>query len=185
LFYLSMGRWEDALKFLNASLAQDPLDPTCYFNLSWVQVRRGRLSEAETAMRRTLEISPTFTFAHYFLGLVLLARNEPEVALAEMQKETADSGRLEGSAMAYFALDRKRDSDAALAQLLKSHADNPFGIAGVYAFRGQSDEAFRWLDLAYAQKDIALNHIKGEIPFKNVVGDPRYKAFLKKMNLPE
>jgi tetratricopeptide (TPR) repeat protein len=115
--------------------------------------------EAEAAMRRTLEISPTFTFAHYFLGLVLLARNEPQAALAEMLKETADSARLEGSAMAYFALGRKGDSDAALAELLKNHAGHPFGIAGVYAFRSQSDEAFKWLDLAYA--DLSAQNSRG------------------------
>lgn len=83
-------------------------------------------------------------------------------------------------------LRRKADSDVALAQMLKDQAKhNPFYIAQVYAFRGESDEAFKWLDRAYEQKDVGLSHIKGEAPFKSLESDPRYKAFLKKMNLPE
>jgi TolB-like protein len=183
---LTMGRWDDALKQVNTTLAQDPLNPTVYFILSWIQTRRGRLPDAEVATRRALEISPTFSRAHFYLGRVLLARNQPEAALTEMRKETDDATRLGGSAMVYFALRRKVDSDVALAQMLKDQGKrNPFYIAQVYAFRGESDAAFKWLDQAYEQKDVGLSHIKGEAPFKGLESDPRYKAFLKKMNLPE
>ena len=50
---------------------------------------------------------------------------------------------------------------------------------------GSEDEAFKWLDKAYAQKDIFLWQIKGDPLLKKLEGDPRYKAFLRKMNLPE
>jgi TolB-like protein/Flp pilus assembly protein TadD len=183
---LSTGHWDEALKLVNASLTQDPLNPSGYFVLYQVQLRRGRSAEAEAAIRRTVAISPTFSRAHFYLGRVLLAHNQPEAALTEMQKEGDDATRLGGSAMAYFALRRKADSDEALAQMVKDQAKhNPFYIAQVYAFRGESDEAFNWLDRAYEQKDLSLSHIKGDVPFKTLESDPRYKAFLKKMNLPE
>jgi len=38
---------------------------------------------------------------------------------------------------------------------------------------------------AYAQKDIYLCLIKGDPLFSNLDSDPRYKTFLRKMNLPE
>lgn len=59
------------------------------------------------------------------------------------------------------------------------------GHTEAYAFRGDVDEAFHWLELAYAQKDADVIYIKGDPPLKNLEGGPRYKAFLKKMNLPE
>ena len=103
-----------------------------------------------------------------------------------MRKEVDDATRLGGSAMAYFTLRRKADSDVALAQMLKDQSKhNPYYIAQVYAFRGESDEAFNWLDRAYEQKDVGLSHFKGEVAFKSLEGDPRYKTFLLKMNLPE
>ncbi len=41
-----------------------------------------------------------------------------------------------------------------------------------------------WLERAYNQKDVGLVDIVGEPLFKNLTNDPRYKAFLRKMNLP-
>ena len=181
---LSMGNWDEALRQVNASLAQDPLNTSGYFVLYQAQLRRGRLAEAEAAIRRTLAISPTFSRARYSLGIMLLARGQPKAALAEMLKEEDDATRLGGSAMVYFKLGRKPDSDAALAQMLQSQGEHhPFLIAQVYAFRGEPDEAFKWLDRAYTQREAGLEHIKGEPTLKNLEGDPRYKAFLTKMNL--
>ena len=186
LLSLTMGRWDDALKVINLELAGDPMDPDGYFFLGLVQRCRGRLPEAEAAMNRTIELSPTYTFAHYTLATVRLARGQPEEALVEFSKEPSEPVRLVGSALAYFALGRKAESDAALAQYIKGYADySPSGVATVYAFRGESDEAFKWLDRAYAEKDTLLHGIKYRTEFNKLHDDPRYKAFLKKMNLPE
>jgi TolB-like protein len=181
---LSMGRWDEAVKQVKAALAQDPLSQAAYGNLCLAQLRRGRLDEAEAAARRVLEINPTGPFGHSFLGNVLLARSQLEAAGTEFSKETLEAARLGGSAMAYFALGRKADSDAALAQMIKGQANRPFLIARVYGFRGEADEALKWLDRAYAEKDSVLSIIKGDPAFKKIEGDPRYKAFLTKMNLP-
>jgi TolB-like protein len=184
----NMGRWDDALRFINASLARDPLNPNAYAMLSLIQYGRGRLEEAEAAIRRTLEISPTNALGRFWLGNVLLTRSQPDAALNEMLKVKDEAYRLSGSAMAFFTLGRKADSDAALARMAKSQADHdPFHIALVYAFRGESDEAFKWLDRAYAQKGGGNNlaYIKTYPAFRKLEGDPRYKAFLKKMNLPD
>jgi hypothetical protein len=88
--------------------------------------------------------------------------------------------------MAYFALGRMAESDAALAQMTNHSTGHSFFIAQVYAFRGETDEALKWLERAYEQKDSGgLPLIKGDPLFKKIEDDPRYKAFLKKMNLPE
>jgi TolB-like protein/thioredoxin-like negative regulator of GroEL len=180
-----LGRQDEALQFISASLAQDPLNPSSYLVLSYVQIRRGRLTEAEAALRRTLEISPTFIFAHYYLGLVLFARRDSHGALAEVRKETDEGLRLAGTSIVDFAMGAKADSDASLKQMQKTHAQRAYELAGIYAFRGETDEAFRWLDRAYDQKDPYLYSIKGNPMLKKIEGDPRYRAFLKKMNLPE
>jgi TolB-like protein/DNA-binding winged helix-turn-helix (wHTH) protein len=183
---LILGNWDDALKLVNALQSVDPLNPDGYYYLSFVQLRRDRSAEAEAAIRRTLQLSPQYASGQYTLGLVLLARKQPQAALAAMAKEPFDPVRLVGSAQAYFALGDKANSDAALAQLLKSYAASiPAGVAAVYAFRGESDEAFKWLDRAYSQKDALLYRLKFSPEFDGVHGDPRYNAFLKKLNLPE
>ncbi len=180
-----VGRWDEALTQMNAVRAQDPLGAPAYQGLDWIQARRGHLREAEEAARRVLEISPTYVSAHYYLGLVLLARGQREAALAAMQQEALEGGQLGGLAIAYHALGRKAESDTALTRFVREQADLfAFEIAEAYSFRGEVDEAMHWLERAYAQKDSALIYIKGDLPLKNLEGDPRYKAFLKKMNLP-
>ena len=59
-----------------------------------------------------------------------------------------------------------------------------FYVAQSYAYRGDHDLALEWLERAYKQKDADLVEIVGEPLFKSIADDPRYKAFLRKMNLP-
>jgi len=68
--------------------------------------------------------------------------------------------------------------------LMKYHASSASEIAAVYAFRNQLDEAFEWLDRAYAQRDLNLIWTKVDPLLKNLHNDPRFAAFLKKLNLP-
>jgi hypothetical protein len=63
----------------------------------------------------------------------------------------------------------KADSDGALAQMIKGQTDlRPFQIAQVSAFRGETDEAFKWLNRAYGHKDgSGLPFIKTDPIFKS------------------
>lgn len=93
--------------------------------------------------------------------------------------------RLHGLALAYHALGRKKEADAALAEFIAKHqAEGAFQIAEIYAFRGETDRAFEWLERAYAQRDAGLTEMKGDFFLKSLERDPRYIAFLKKMRLP-
>ena len=186
LLSLAFGRWDDSLRYFNASLAEDPLVPGTLVFLSWVQVHRGHLTEAEAALRRALDIRPTYSWCRYYLSLVLLARGDRDAALVEMQQETDDAVKQAGLAIVYYALGRKADANAALDRMLNEQADgNASGIAEVYAFRGQSDEAMHWLERAYVQKDPSLYYVKADPQLNNIAADPRFKAFVRKMNLPE
>jgi TolB-like protein/Flp pilus assembly protein TadD len=183
---LAFGRWDDALRYIKTAIAQDPLDPDGFFLLSGLQACRGHLPEAEAAMRRALEIRPAYSYAHYYLGLVLLMRGDRDGALLEMQREPTDDGKQQGLAIIYHALGRKAEADAALAGMLKDQGDrNAVGIADVYALRGQSDEAMNWLERAYVQKDPELYVAQSETELQSLKADPRFKSFLRKMNLPK
>ena len=171
---MALGRWSEATKFLDAAIASDPLDPDFHAERGFLYLRVGRFAEAERAFGRALEISPTFAWARYALGIVLVAEQRPDAALKEMQMEPGEGMRLAGRAVGYQALHRTKDSDTALAQLAGEHAaDEAFEIAEAYAFRGQKDRAFEWLDRAYAQKDFALYYMKGDPLLKNLEGEPR------------
>jgi hypothetical protein len=54
----------------------------------------------------------------------------------------------------------------------------------VYPFRNESEEAFEWLDRAYAQRDGGLITVKVDPMLRSLHSDPRFAGFLKKLNLP-
>jgi hypothetical protein len=65
--------------------------------------------------------------------------------------------------LAYHALGRKQESDRALAELIAKYQKGAaFQIAEVYAFRGEADAAFTWLERAYEQRDSGLSDVKGD-----------------------
>ena len=87
-----------------------------------------------------------------------------------------------GLPMAYHALGRKADSDKALADLIaKGEKDYPFNIAYVYAFRGDADKAFEWLDKAVKYEDPGISGIQVENLFDKIHSDPRWLPFLQKI----
>jgi serine/threonine-protein kinase len=57
-------------------------------------------------------------------------------------------------------------------------------IAQVYAYRAERDKAFEWLERSIAQKDPGMVNLKTDPLLANLRSDPRFKALLRKMNLP-
>ena len=87
-----------------------------------------------------------------------------------------------GLPMAYCALGRKADADAALNALIaKYEKDGPYNIAYAYAFCGNADKAFEWLDKAVAYQDPGLGEIVTENLFDKIHSDPRWLPFLRKI----
>jgi len=112
-------------------------------------------------------------------------QGRPQDALPEIERARDEPQRASLYAIAYYALGRQKEADAALSELIaRYHARSAYLIAQVYAFRKQSDEAFQWLDRAYAAHDDGLIETKVDPLLKNLHNDPRYTALLKKLNLP-
>jgi tetratricopeptide (TPR) repeat protein len=87
-----------------------------------------------------------------------------------------------GLPMSYCALGRKADADAAFnAVIAKYDKDGPYNIAYVYAFCGDADKAFEWLDKAVAYQDPGLGEIVTENLFDKIHSDPRWLPFLRKI----
>ncbi len=75
-------------------------------------------------------------------------------------------------------------SQQALDALIASHAqDRAFRVAQVYAWRGEKDLSFTWLQRAYAQRDADLTYIKYEPLLAQLRADPRFGAMLDTLGL--
>jgi serine/threonine protein kinase/TolB-like protein len=182
----AMGHFDKSIELLRKGVAIDPVNPHAYFLLGMALYDAGRLNEAEDALRYSLDLNPREQGPHLFAGQVMLARRDPVAALGEFELETSEDDRLFGRALAYHAWGRKAEADAALFDMEKKYGEqHPFSIARIHAFRGETDQAFTWLDRAYQKRDADSVWVKGDPLLKDLEPDPRYKAFLDKMNLPE
>jgi TolB-like protein len=183
---IAMGRWPEALGFADAAIAADPLHGDIYRLRGYSYLRLGRYSDAEHAFRRQVEISPATVWGHYFVAMALWAGGNASAALDELQKEPDASGRNGGLVVIYQTLHRLKDAETAFTRLQAESSERwPFGLAFACTVRGRIDQAFVWLEKAYAGKDPSLWAIKRHPYLRNLESDPRYKAFLRKMNLPE
>ncbi|HTG14006.1 MAG TPA: protein kinase [Blastocatellia bacterium] len=181
----TLGRFDESLKLVRRAVELDPLNARLRLLLGQIEYWMGALDEAVADLKRGLELNPQAP-GHIFLAEIYVKRGRSQDALAEIeQMRTGSPFSLQEYAIAYHALGREKESDAALQELITKHQTiAAFQIAEVYAFRDQSDKAFEWLDRAYAQRDGGVSLTSVEPLLKNLHGDPRYTAFLKKLNLP-
>jgi TolB-like protein len=178
----SLGRLDETLALEEAAVRRDPVNVTALFNLGYHQRMAGRLDAAIASFRTVLSLSPSNGGAHCQLGVALLLKGDAKGALAESEQETSEIYKMIGLPMAYHALGRKADSDAALAALIAKYGkDGPSNIASVYAYRGEADPAFEWLDKAVEYGDGGLGEIVTDNLFDKIHADPRWLAFLRKI----
>jgi TolB-like protein/Flp pilus assembly protein TadD len=182
----AQGHFEQATERLQQALARDPMDPLAYDALASVYLRSGHFGEAEAMNRRSLQIAPHIVTGHYWLAIALLMQGRLQEALVETEREKPADGRDVGGAVILYAMHRLTEADAALTRAIEENQlDWPSGIARTYAFRGDRDQAMTWFERAYQARDADLVYIKGDPLLGGLAADPRYKAFLRKMNLPE
>ena len=181
----ALGRIDEAIKLTRHSIKLNPLSTARYNNLGYLTLYAGLFDESEAAFKKTLELNPQFPGGYMQLGRVYLEKGEFDLALEEIMKEKDPFWQMFGLALVYHALGRKNEADAKLAELIKDDAnDGSYQIAEIYAYCGETDKAFDWLERAYLQRDSGLPEIKSDSLLRNIVKDPRYSAFLKKMKLP-
>ena len=178
----SLGRLDEALAIDEAVVRRDPVNVNTFSNLGLYQRMAGRFDAAIASFRTVLSLAPGEGGGHAQLGNALLLKGDAQDALAEIEQETSGVWKMIGLPMAYHALGRKADSDAALAALIaKYEKDAPSNIAGVYAYCGEADKAFVWLDKAIEYGDPGLAEIVTDNLFDKIRADPRWLPFLRKI----
>jgi len=178
----SLGRWNEAFSLFEAAVRRDPVNPSLLYNLGLLQFHAGRFDESIVTIRKVQSLTPGSGSAPAVLGSALLLKGEAAAGLAEIERETSEVWRMIFLPMAYHALGRDSDSDAALAALIAMYGkDAAYGIATACAFRGETDAAFEWLDKAVEYGDPNLTLVVVDLLLDNIRSDPRWLPFLRKI----
>ena len=180
---IRLGRVDEAIEQYREAIALDPVTFLGYRHLGRALYYSGRLEEAADSLRHAIALNPSGPGNRYYLGRVLLSQGEASAALALMEQETALFYRFTGIAIVQHVLGDAVASNAALRQLLDRY-EGSYQVAQVYAFRGEIDNAFDGLDVAYRNRDPSMTSLLVTPLLANLHDDPRWELWLDKMGLP-
>lgn len=183
-FATVVGRLDDATGLFVRSIALDPLNQSAQNGLGLSYMNAGRLDEAEAVFRRLLELNPNYPWGLTNLARVQLLKGEPEIALTHFERATNEYWRDQGIALALHSLGKPVEAQEALATLVSKYADGGSNqIAAVYAWRGEKDQAFEWLERSYRMHETNLMYAPTDPFFAKLHGDRRWTELLQKLGL--
>jgi len=191
LLLTSMGRTNEAIE--QGRISAQQLDPLSAFGnviLGIVYFVLREYDQAIQQLRKTIDINPNMTNAHYFLGAAYLQKGMVAEGFAEMQETIRLSHRLPlglaGLGHAY-AVSGKRDEAQKLLEELNSLSKeryvSPYYTAIIHANLHQLDEAFERLEEGYAARDNELSFLKVDPRLDPLRSDPRFTDLLRRMHL--
>ena len=181
---VSAGKVDDALAASRKAVELDPFYFYAHAMHARVLMAAGKLDDAAAEGRRMAQLRPGAARSHVNQVVVAVLRGDGATALREAKLEPSDSYRRFVLSLAYLALGDRAAADAALTELVARDRDiATYQIAEVYAFRGENDLAFEWLQRAYDNHDTGMLSIIVDPLLLGVHADPRYATMLDKLGL--
>jgi Tfp pilus assembly protein PilF len=185
-----LGRLPEAITALKKATELDPLSSFTWTALANALTANDQFDAAQAAFLRALEIQPDNANTLDNFGWFQLLQGKAAEGLATFSQESGQDspvGLAEvGIAAAQHTLGHAKESQRTLDGVIAHHAqDGAYGIASVYAWRGENDKAFEWLDRAYQHREEDLTFVKIDRVLASLHSDPRFGAMLRKMNLPD
>ena len=182
----ALGNTDRAIEIYRKAVELDPVNAQSRSFLAFGLANTKRFAEARAEYARVIELNSSAPWAHAGLGLAYLLQNKFEEAANEAQADAGDWARLLIVSCARWAQKRVEESDAALNELIKNEAElAAFQVAEAYAYRGDKDRAFEWLERARRQRDPGLGNLRKDPLLESLYHDPRWNAFLHTMGLAD
>ncbi len=189
-----LGRHQEAIAEINRAHELDPLSAVITRVLGGTLMDAGQYDQAIAVCQQLAQENPTFAIAHDCLFYVYWAKRMYPEAVAEFRANAELTHNPEDieNATALENGFRSGGWPAAEAQLAtvfegrrKTGYASPFMIARLYADRGDKENAFHWLDIAYREHDCLLITVNTSIQFAPLRSDPRYSELVRSIGLPK
>ncbi len=147
-------------------------------------IGQGNFELARNALTQAIHNVPLDEHAHYYLGLAELLQGRAGQAIPHFE-DSAHVLRLTGLALAQHSLGDAAASERQLQLLIARYGHIlPYQAAEVYAWRGERDNAFAWLDRAEQLHDASFIYLEFDPLLRNLHSDPRFRALLARLRLP-
>src|SRR5262249_3266019 len=150
----------------------------------------GRYDRAIKQYQRAIELDENFSRAHLRLGMAYVEQGRCPEALAAYRRAreiSGDTPQVAAHIAHVLAVSgKKSEAHAALAELQQRATGQyvpPYDLAMIYTGLGETEQAFAWLEKAYADRSTEMIYFKVEPMLAPLRSDPRYQDLLRRMGL--
>ncbi|MHC4511028.1 MAG: tetratricopeptide repeat protein, partial [Planctomycetota bacterium] len=191
-YFVVAGRFDDAIEMMKAAVKLDPL--SCAYNnhVAWMYLHAGEAERAIVQRKKALELDPGYVEVFSGLAEDYLRMSMYPEAIASVERAMSLAGRrphlVALLGRAYALSGRKSEAETLLQELHKRAVSEyvlPTYFGGVYASLGNMDEAFRWFEKGYQERNWGMLFLRSG-PFCDPLrSDPRFDDLVRRMKYPE
>ena len=188
------GKQQEALAEVNRARQLDPLSPMISFQVGTIYTMARRYDEAIAVCQKLADDNPTFDKAHDCLSWAYPGKGMYPQVIEEWKTYARLSGDRNESEFA-DALEQGFRSAGWKGALTKGIAIrqqqrktgywSAYDIACMYAELGDTEQAFRWLNTAYKERDLNMIGLKVDYHLDPLRSDPRFDEVVRKVGLPK
>jgi Tfp pilus assembly protein PilF len=187
---LVMDRHDEAIMEVTQAQELDPLSLIIGAAAGRVHYCAGDLEQAETQLRRTLELGPDFAIAHARLAKVLYLQQRSADAATEAREAVRLSDNPYCAAILSYLCAKGGQPEEArrilgeLAARSKEAYVPPSWFAVVHAGLDERDRMFEWLETACQERDLHLLYALPDPLLADIRSDPRFADLVRRVGLP-
>jgi len=181
---LALGETEQALTMAQLAVDLDPLDFESLANLGTTYWALGQLEDEERVYRQIIELYPEAVNVKSWLAATLTRQGNPEGGLQYLDFDSENKWQRTMSTIVLHSLGRHEEEQPIRQRMIDEEGQFwAFSIATTYAWHGDADKAFEWLDIAIKQKDPHVTQLIFNPWLAPVRDDPRWEKILDKVGL--
>ena len=192
-YLMLQGKFEQSIAEINKARGLDPLSIYIRTQVGWPYLFSGRYAECLQIWKDVVDLEPNFALAHYNIGLGYILLNQPDSAIAAYKKalELAPGSIIFESllwharAIAGDTSEAKAFKQSLVNRWEKARDFSPYYIAFVAAGLHQTDEVFKWLEIAVQEHDVFVTTLPIEQIFKEYRSDPRFSLLVRQMGFDQ
>ena len=188
------GREQEAIAEAHRAYQLEPLSPVTTMIVGWVYTFMRQYDQAIQTCKKSVNVSPTFADAHRCLAFAYWGkRMYPQVieewkAYGRLSGDQNESNFASGMEQGFHSAGWKGALTKAtqVRQMQRrSGYFSAYNVAILYADLGDKDQAFRWLDTAYQERDTWLIGLNTDFSLDALRSDPRFAELVRKVGLPQ
>jgi len=169
-----LKRIDEAMEEFQTALSLDPLSSIVNTNYALLLMDAHRYPESLAQFQKVLERDPNFRPVHFKLSLLYATEGRFAEAVSEMRKVVSTPGSWSADAKSYHDL-----------MLDLKGTDRSAAVAVAAAIEGNHDEAFQYLEKAYADGDDEIYFAIRYPALDPLRSDPRYADLMRRLGVPQ